>query len=313
LSFAAPEQVRFRYHVVGLDEPPVEAVTARTVRFSYLPPGKYEFRVTACIEGGAWNEAGASLAFEVLPRYWQTWWFMLVGICVLLGASAGTARWVITRRLRRRMAVLEQQHALEAERSRIAQDLHDDLGTSLTEINFLSARAASPSSSQMEVKGSLESINDKSLELVKALDEIVWAVNQKHDSLRNLVNYLCLFAQDYLRPASIQCRLDVPPGLPDLPLNAEQRHTLFLVTKEALANAAKHSAGSELRLRVALENSRLSLVIQDNGRGFDEATLKGDRNGLKNIEARMRHLGGRAMVRSVVAQGTRVELELPLP
>ena len=312
LSFAAPERVRFRHQLVGLDVSPVEAGSARVVRYSFLPPGNYEFRVTACNEGDVWNESGASLALVVLPHYWQTWWFRLAGVCTMLGATAVSARFAITRRLRRRLANLEQQRALEAERSRIAQDLHDDLGTSLTEINFLSAMAGSPSSSPAEVRSSLDSINEKSLELVKALDEIVWAVNPKNDSLRNLVNYLCLFAQDYVRPAAIQCRLDVSPGLPDLPLNAEQRHTLFLVTKEALANAAKHSTASELRLRVALENSVLKLVIEDNGRGFDEAALKGDRNGLWNIESRMRHLGGRGVIRSALARGTCVELELPL-
>jgi len=304
--------VQFRYQLVGLDESPVEAGSARVVRYSYLPPGNYEFHVTARNEGGDWHEAGASLAFEALPRYWQTWWFRLAGMGVLLGASAGTARWVITRRLRRRMAALEQQHALESERSRIAQDLHDDLGTSLTEINFLSAMAGSSSSSPNEVKGCLEGINEKSLELVKALDEIVWAVNPKNDSLPNLVNYLCLFAQDYLRPAAIQARLDVPPGLPDLPLNAEQRHTLFLVTKEALANAAKHSAASEVWLRVVLKDALLKLVVEDNGRGFEVGTLPTNRNGLKNIENRMRCLGGCGQVHSAKDGGTRVEMELPL-
>jgi signal transduction histidine kinase len=130
--------------------------------------------------------------------------------------------------------------------------------------------------------------------------------------LPNLVNYLCLFAQEFLGAASIQCRLDVPAGLPDIPLNAEQRHTLFLVTKEALANAAKHSAAGEVWLRVALAGSRLTLVIEDNGRGFDTTVVKGDRNGLRNIESRMRHLGGSARVKSVLDQGARVELELPL-
>jgi len=312
LSFAAPERVRFRYQLRGLNGSAVEVGGTRAVRYSYLPPGKYEFHVTACNEGGVWNEAGASLAFEVLPHYWQTGWFRTLGIIAFTAGVAGTVGLVMRRRQRRRIEQLEYLRVLERERARIAQDLHDDLGTSLTEINFLSAMAGSPSSSPAEAKHSLASINEKSLELVKALDEIVWAVNPQNDSLSNLINYLCLFAQDYLRPASIQCRLDVPTGLPDLPLNAEQRHTLFLVTKEVLANAAKHSAASEMRLRVALERSVLTLVLEDNGRGFDRATLKGNRNGLKNIETRMRHLGGCATIWGVVGQGTRVELELPL-
>lgn len=312
LRSTAPERVRFRYQLSGLDESPVEAGGARLVRYSHLPPGKYKFLVSASNEGGEWSETGAALAFEVMPRYWQTLWFRLAALGAMMGGTFGTARWVITRRLRRRMAELEKQRALEAERSRIAQDLHDDLGTSLTEINFLSAAAGSPSSSAAEVKESLESISGKSVDLVKALDEIVWAVNPKNDSLKDLVNYVCLFAQDFLKSTPIQCRLDVPQGLPGLPLNADQRHTLFLVTKEALANAAKHSAATEVRLRVRFDGSRLTLIVEDNGHGFDPAIPKPGRNGLKNIQDRMAKLGGRATFHSAPSEGTRVELELQI-
>jgi ligand-binding sensor domain-containing protein/signal transduction histidine kinase len=312
LSFTAPDRVQFRYQLDGLDTAPVDAGSARTVRYSYLPPGKYNFRVTACNEDGVWNEHWASLSFQVLPNFWQTLWFQVTAVAILLATTAAAVRWAIKRRVRHRMEALEREHAVEVERSRIAQDLHDDLGTSLTEISFLCAVAGSPTGSQAEVKGSLESITEKSLELVKALDEIVWAVNPKNDSLRNLVNYVCLFAQDFLRPASIQCRLDVPQGLPDFPVNAEQRHTIFLVTKEALANAAKHSGATEVWLRVRFENPLLTLIVEDNGHGFDPTTLKPGRNGMHNIEARMQHLGGRGVVRSGNAPGTQVEMQLRL-
>jgi signal transduction histidine kinase/ligand-binding sensor domain-containing protein len=313
LDFMALDRVRFRYQLIGLDEVPMEAGNARVARYNHLPPGDYTFQVAARTEGGDWGEFSSGLAIVMLPYYWQTTWFQFLVVASVLAATAAIARVVILRRVERRLAILEQQSALEAERSRISQDLHDDLGTSLMEIKFLSTVAGSPSRSPKEVKECLADINHKSLELVKALDEIVWAVNPKNDSLRNLVNYLCLFAQEFLGTASIQCRLNVPAGLPDWPLNAEQRHTLFLVTKEALANAAKHSHATEVQLSVAVAGSNLSLVIADNGRGFDAATLKTDRNGLKNIENRMRHLGGQAMLRSVPNQGTRVELELSLP
>ena len=312
LSFTAPETLRFRYQLVGLDMAPVDAGTTRAVRYSYLPPGNYEFQVAACNEDGVWNEQRAALAFEVLPHYWQTWWFRILAIAAVLGTTAAAVRWAIKRRMRQRMRALERERAVEVERARIAQDLHDDLGNSLTEISFLCTVAGSPKGSPTEVKGTLVSITEKSLELVKALDEIVWAVNPKNDSLRNLVNYICLFAQEFLRPASIQCRLDVPQGLPDTPVNAEQRHTIFLVTKEALANAAKHSAATEVWLRVRFDRSVLTLIVEDNGHGFDAAALKTDRNGVHNIESRMRHLGGRGSILSTAARGTRVEMELRL-
>ena len=312
LSFSAPDLVRFRYQLLGLDTAPVEAGATRSVRYSYLPPSIYKFQVTACNEDGVWNQQWASLPFEVLPHYWQTWWFRMAAIGVMLGSTAVAARSAIKRRLRKRMLALERERAVEVERARIAQDLHDDLGNSLTEISFLCAVAGSPTGSPIEVKSSLASITEKSLELVKALDEIVWAVNPKNDSLRNLVNYICLFAQEFLQPASIQCRLDIPQGLPDRSVNAEQRHTIFLVTKEALANAAKHSGAAQVWLRVRFDGSTFTLIVEDDGHGFDMAALKPDRNGVQNIETRMRHLGGRGTIRSIVGRGTRVEMELRL-
>lgn len=312
LSFTAPERVKFRHQLVGLDNAPSEAGSARQVRYNYLPPGQYTFEVSACNEHGVWSEQDAAMSFEVSPRFWQTLWFRILAVALIVGATAGTAQWVNSRRMRARMALLEKQRALEVERSRIAQDLHDDLGTSLTEITFLTAMASRPSSSAADIKDNLASISDKSLELVKALDEIVWAVNPKNDSLRNLVNYLCLFAQEFLRPTGIQCRLDVPQGLPDLPLNADQRHTLFLVTKETLANAAKYSGATIVQLHVKYQPQLLVFTLKDNGHGFDRAKIRQDRNGLSNIESRMRQIGGEAGISSGPGDGTQVELKLPL-
>jgi signal transduction histidine kinase len=210
------------------------------------------------------------------------------------------------------VGVNKQTTKVQKERLRIAQDLHDELGTGLTEINLLSTVATSPSCSTEEVKDCLKSIQHKSLQLVKVLDEIVWSVNPKNDSLSNLIHYLCLYSQEFLRTASIRCRLDVQPDMPDLPLNAEQRHALLLVTKEALTNAAKHSAASEIWLRVTLRDSFLTVIVEDNGHGFDDSARQGDRNGLDNIENRMRDLGGSGLIRGAVGQGASVELRLAL-
>jgi signal transduction histidine kinase len=312
MSLSAPELVQFRFRLEGLEGVAEEITSARVARYRRLSAGEYEFRVAARQEGGAWNEATARVTLTVTPRYWESRWFRLAALGLLVGAASGAGHWAGARRLRRRLAISEQKAALEQERSRISRDLHDDLGTGLTEITLLGAVANLPSSSPDRVKGCLGEIGDKSHELVRSLDEIVWAVNPKNDSLSNLVSYLCLFAQRLLERAAIQCRLDVPRDLPDRPLDARQRHALFLATKEALSNIAKHSAASEAWLRVTLTNSILTIALEDNGRGFDEVIRKPARNGLKNIDSRMRELGGRSSIRSVVGGGTRVELQLEL-
>ena len=210
------------------------------------------------------------------------------------------------------MRRLELERAMERERARIAQDLHDDLGSSLTEIGFLSTLARNPSLPEPEAKQYLSQIRDKSQDMVKALDEIVWAVNPSNDSLSSAVNYLCLFAEELLRAAGIRCRLDVTADLPQKLLNAEQRHNVFLAVKEALANAAKHSGAEEVLLRFEWVDSVLSVTVQDNGHGFDPAAVPPGRNGLANLNARISGLGGRCSITSKSGEGTFVRLELPV-
>jgi len=311
-NLTVPEQLRFRHRLAGLEQDWVEAGDRRVVFYNRLPPGKYEFQVMAGGADGQWFEATEGLKLVIVPRWWERR-SAEIGLALLLLTAASGTVWLGERsRSRRRLLRLEAQQATERERRRIAQDLHDDLGTSLTEISLLSELAGRSSASAEEVKAKLGSIAEKSVEMVRALDEIVWAVNPRNDTLPNLVNYLCLFAQDFLGLSQIQCRLEVAAGLPALPLNAEQRHTLYLVVKEVLANAVKYSEARELWLRIRLEESMLILVVEDNGRGFDTGVIRPWGNGLENVRGRMTALGGKCVIQSVIGQGTSVRLQLSL-
>ena len=217
--------------------------------YNSVPPGRYRFELSAHNGDGEWTEPNESLELVVEPHFWQRGWFVgLAGVGGAVGL-AGAGRYLERRRTRARLRRLEMERAMERERSRIAQDMHDDLGSSLTEIGFLSTLVRNQSLPGPEGEHYLKQITEKSRELVKALDEIVWAVNPRNDSLPNTVNYLCLFAEELLQAAAIRCRLDVPADFPRRELNAEQRHNLFLAVKEALANAARHSGASEVLLR----------------------------------------------------------------
>lgn len=132
LSFCAPDKVHFKYRLEGLQKDWVQAGTWRKVSFGYLPPGDYRFCVTACNNDGVWNEAGATLAFVVLPHFWQTNWFLALCIAAPVATAAGVVRLATQRKLRRRLDRLERERAVERERHRIARDIHDDLGASLT-------------------------------------------------------------------------------------------------------------------------------------------------------------------------------------
>ena len=197
LSLVAPEKVRFKYRLDGLEPDWVEGGTQRTAYYSYLKPGEYLFRVIGCNNDGVWNETGATIALKILPHFWQTWWFSIGAALVGAGLVGGGVRYVTRRRLRQKMERLERQRALERERARIAKDIHDDLGASLTRITLLSQSGRAELEDPHQAANDLDQIYRTARELTRAMDEIVWAVDPQHDTLDSLIAYLGKFAQDF--------------------------------------------------------------------------------------------------------------------
>jgi ligand-binding sensor domain-containing protein/signal transduction histidine kinase len=306
LSFAGAEKVRFRVMLEGLEGAAWRDVDGqRTAVFETVPPGRYHFRVRATNGDGIWNEGGGTVAVEVIPHIWQTTWFRTTAV-VLAGVLAGAIGWIIARaRMRGRLLRLELQTSREKERARIAQDLHDDLGASLTEISLLAQLHA-----EEGARPPLPEIAAKAHRLVGALDEIVWAVNPRHDTVRSLAEYLGAFAAEFLETAGMALRLEIPPDLPARQLDAEQRHGLFLGVREALHNAVKHSGATEVRLRFILEKQELTIAVEDNGRGIS-APAGELSEGTRNMRARLQGIGGRCRMESN-GTGTKVSFAFPL-
>jgi signal transduction histidine kinase len=314
LSLASPENVTFRYQLEGLDQDWVDAGTARVARYPRVPPGDYRFRVTASNHDGIWNETGATVSLKVKPYLWEAAWFRVTAGIVGAGLLGGGVLLTMRQRYRRKLERLEQQRALERERTRIAQDLHDDLGAGLVEINFGSELAQDPTLAPEEVREHTREIGARAREMVTALDEIVWAVNPKHDSVSSLATYFCQFAQHFLKATSVRCQLDVARDLPVAPLNAEQRHSLFLAFKEALSNAVQHSGATDLQLAIAANDGVLTITVSDNGRGLTSiAPLeKNGADGLGNMQRRLRQLGGSCELGARFEKGTTVTFKVPL-
>ena len=317
LSFTAPERVRFKYQLEGLDPGWVEAGTRRRVTYPFLPPGNYTFRVTACNNDGLWSETGDALAIEVQPYFWQTWWFnpflAILGAVVLALIFFLESR----RRVRRKLERIARERELEHERARIAQDIHDDLGASLTRIGMLSQSAAGDLSDPPRATANLNLIYDTTRELTRAMDEIVWAVNPRHDTLESLTNYISRFAQDFLETAQIRCRLAMPLQVPEASVRSEVRHNLFLAFKEALNNAVKHSRANEVRITLQFVRGGFTLGVADNGVGFDQQRVSGGvhpaGNGLRNLRSRLAQVGGHSQIHSAPGEGTRIEFFVPQP
>ena len=318
LSFVAPENVRYQYRLDGFESHWTDEGARRSAIYSYIPPGDYVFQVIACNNDGIWNNDGARVALEVLPQFWQTWWFKALSGLGIMAAGGGLMWLDARRRIRRRLECLERERAVERERARIARDIHDDLGASLTRITLLSESERSDIPVPPKLAADLDEIRSTARELTTAMAEVVWAVNPQHDTLDSLVTYLEKFGQEYLRSAGISCHLKVPLEFPNLTLTSEVRHDLFLAFKEALHNVVKYAAASEVRISASLEPGWFRLSIEDNGRGFQMSsagspgTISGSGYGLENMCQRLAATGGHAIIESAPGKGTRVQFSLPL-
>jgi signal transduction histidine kinase/streptogramin lyase len=320
LSFDAPELIRFRYRLEGLDNDWVEAGTRRTAFYSYLPPGDYRFRVAACNSDGFWSESESSLRLKVSRHFWQTWWFIMLAGMGLLGSVVAVVHLTEKGKLHRRLKRMEQERALERERTRIAQDLHDEMGAKLCRISFLSEHARRGDLPPQELQDQITSISDASREVLHSLDEIVWAVNPQNDSLEHVASYIGQYAQEYFQMTGIQCELDIPTQLPPHPLSSQMRHHLFLATHEALTNILKHSGATRAAISMVSDNGAFEIKISDNGGGFNSsatatkpelaAAASGD--GLSNMRKRLADIGGQCWIESAPDQGTNIRFVIPL-
>jgi ligand-binding sensor domain-containing protein/two-component sensor histidine kinase len=312
LSLVASERNRFKHRLEGLERDWVEAGTQRVATYPRLPAGRYTFRVIAANNDGVWNETGAAFRFTVLPAFWQTWWFIALAGVLVLGGGGWLVRYDSVRRLRRKLHRLQEKHALEKERTRIAQDIHDELGASLTRIALLTELGHKHRDQPDEVSADLGKISVTARDAVRAMDAIVWAVNPRNDSLDHFANYVSQFAEDFFRLTPIRCRLDVPADLPEQPLPTEARHQLFLAVKESLNNVVRHSGAGEVWLRMHCDHGELRIVIEDNGRGLPATAPGTGQDGLANIRTRAERLGGRLEIESGQGRGTLLRLILPL-
>lgn len=222
-----------------------------------------------------------------------------------------------TKRSHRKIRLLEQHRALETERSRIARDMHDEMGASLTRITLLSeaaeveiARADQPKRPGVSTR--LQRISTLGRSLVATIDEIVWAVNPGNDTLEAFASYLCHFCPEFLKLADVQCRLNLPLALADRNLDSQVRHHLFLAVKEALHNVVKHSGATQVSLQLEMEEDLLVITIADDGVGFDLPESSRSGNGLGNMQQRMSQIGGKMELASQPGHGTRIVLRLDL-
>lgn len=313
LSLAASRKVLFRYRLQGIERDWIEAGDRRNAFYSHLPSGHYLFQVIACNNDGVWNTVGQSVALIVEPYYWQTWWFRSFAVLVAATLVALLVGNETRRRMHRRFKELEFERGIERERTRIAQDLHDDIGSTLSRISMLSQPSRPESLAPERASAVLRGIHDATLEVAQTLDEIVWAVNPRHDTLDSLACYIARSAQETLAEARIACHTDLPLDLPAWRIHASVRHNVLLAFKEVLNNVVKHSKATEVQISLVLRPIGFVLSVEDNGISQKDAAIETATfsrvlggNGLENIRRRLSKIGGVCEIDSSTGKGWRV-------
>ena len=243
----------------------------------------------------------------VIIPFWQRGWFQIT-LLTVCGVVSLISFWLTTQL----MVHKKEKELLLRERGRIARDIHDDLGLRVTQLVLQGEVAQSEWPAGSETRAQLDTMCEEAREALRAMDEVLWAINPRRDTLREFVTYVCGYAQKFLKSTPIQCVLDVDSGMSSTAFDLPLRRTLLLAVKEALNNAVKHSQATELHLKIRCQNKQLLLVVEDNGQGFDPALANPERNGLTNMAQRMTEVGGSFHLTSQPGAGCRVEFNIPL-
>jgi signal transduction histidine kinase len=300
--------LRYQYKFEGAGADWSEPSALRTVNLN-LSPGKYDFIVRAINAEGAVSERPARVSFSIARPYWQQWWFLL-GAAILISLA-------IYALYRYRVA---QVVKLERVRTRIATDLHDDLGASLSKIAILSEivnHLVAPIAKNPEVEKSLTEIAGTSREMVDSMADIVWVINPERDRLSDLIGRMRGLANEMTELGDINLKID-SSGVEnrDLNLGADLRREIYLIFKETLNNLVKHSNCESAEIVFRLDADEFVFTVRDDGRGFDPAkngsgAVRGG-NGLINMRRRAENLGGKFQIESKIGAGTVSICRVPL-
>jgi ligand-binding sensor domain-containing protein/signal transduction histidine kinase len=324
LSLTAPDRVRFKHRLEGFDPDWTEPESTRSTVYAQLRPADYRFQVIACNNDGLWNETGHALAFRIAAPFWQTWWFLALSAVAAMGTLGAGIRFVSVRQLRRKLRRLEEAHAIEKERMRIAQDMHDEIGGKLSRISFLSDMAHRDLPQASAASQQINEVSEAARDVINTVDEIVWAVSPRNDTLESLAHYICRHAEEFFELTPIELELELPPEFPAQRLSADVRHNLFCAVKEALNNVLKHARSNTVRIALTVTGSAFQVTIKDHGCGLDSSKLhvpitgngqassarRG--NGMFNMQERLESVHGSLVIESQPGQGTKVTFSVPL-
>lgn len=293
LHYSNPLGNMYYYKLDGADSDWKYAGTSGRVAYNSLEPGEYMFHYKALTSDGV-TSPEKNLKLVILPPVWRTWWFMLIFLAFTSFVFFYVVRYISQRNLKEKLLRLEKEQAVEKERNRISRDMHDELGSGLTKIAVLTEVIKA----QPQTAGHIDKISDTARGLVDSLDEMVWALNPRNDSLDKLVAYLAEYAAQYLESTDIELKLEIPLHISARYLSEEKRRNIFMVIKEFLNNTVKHSGAERVEINFEEFERGFAIEINDNGCGFNLNNTPATGNGVGNMLQRIKDIGGIARFNS---------------
>jgi ligand-binding sensor domain-containing protein/signal transduction histidine kinase len=304
LSFSYPDQNQYQYQLKDFEKNWSQRSRQRQVHYPNVPPGKYVFSVRGANADGHWNETGIKLAVTVLPWFWETLWFQILMLTSLMIFIISAVVYIMRNKNNKQLEKIKYQQALLDERNRISQDMHDEIGASLSEIVILSQQHAI---THNEHQDSFNKIAQCTRGVLESIGEIIWATNPRNDKLDTLLAYMREQAVSLLDSANIKANLIFPTTQHNTIISAEVRRNLYLIMKEAIINAIKHANASLISVHIDIQNNQLLMTIEDNGNGLLQQRKNG--MGLKNMHKRSDTLKATLTIQSVKSRGCVVKLE----
>jgi ligand-binding sensor domain-containing protein len=302
LDYTAPKKNQYTYYLKGIDKEWIKSGTRRRAYYTDIAPGRYTFLVKGSNNDGIWNPKPTSLSIIIKPPFWQTWWFTALIVIGFLFILYSIHKYRINKLLE-----------IERARLRIAKDLHDDVSGTLTGIVYfseaISEEVGKEKSPHLEKLLSL--IQESTSEVQEAMHDIIWSINPENDKWEIILPKFRRYASDLCESKGISYNINIPESIPGKPLKMEMRRNLWLIFKEMVTNAVRHSGCSILNIDISVSDDEFRMVIQDNGKGFQSSIIT-NRNGVKNIKSRAASIKGNLKLETSIGNGTKWKLSFLL-
>jgi|GEM_PF-588756 len=290
LDFSHPEANKIQYKLEGWDK---DWITTKNVNVSYnnLLPGEYYLKYRA-INADQLYSNFENIKLHIDFPFWQQYWFLILVFLFSVFIIVGFTYFILKTKEKTKLRALQTQLSIEAERSRISADMHDEIGSGITQITLFGEHALHSAKNIQDIRNDMSNIVSTSRNLIMTMSEIIWSMNTKNDNLERLLAYIRERSNVFFEPFDVQLKIMITDDLPDIQLSNEICRNIYLTTKELLNNCLKHSEASIVELSVNIDDDYCFFEINDNGKGFSENNIKVFKNGIRNVQNRIRAIGG---------------------